>query len=315
MNSVVCTIFEKHYHFGLATLVNSLQKFGFTGDIFAGYRGELPAWSDSALDNPKLEWLGAKSLKVTNNLTLHFLPVVTDFHLANYKPDFMLTLMKTVAKNAESIVYFDPDIIIKCNWDFFETWMSYGVSMVHEIISNDMPTSHPVRRGWEGVIKRSKRVVERNITSYINSGFCGVNRQNIEFLEVWSDIIQVAIKDYGFKANEFAHTNRSDLFFAKDQDAFNVAAMCSKSPISEIGPDGMDFLNGGFTMSHAVGHRKPWLKDFIRSSLRGIPPTNTDKIFWSTVNGPLRPYKTSKIRLKKIALAIASLIGRFYGKN
>jgi hypothetical protein len=315
MNSVVCTIFEKHYHYGLAALVDSLHKYGFTGEIYAGYRGALPDWSSAAIENTSVGWVGARSLKVTESINIHFLPLVTDFHLANYKPEFMLELMNGLAKKADAIVYFDPDIVVKCKWDFFETWMSYGVSLVHEIISNDMPATHPIRRGWKKVIKSSHREVKRDITSYINSGFCAVTRQNIEFLEVWADIIRVAIREYGFKSNEFAHSQRTDLFFAKDQDAFNIAAMCSESPISEMGPEGMDFINGGFTMSHAVGVGKPWKKSFITSALKGIPPSSADKVFWSSVDGPLRPYSSNQIKMKKLALGIASLIGRFYRKN
>ncbi|CAM4121619.1 hypothetical protein SAMN06265348_103250 [Pedobacter westerhofensis] len=315
MNLVVCTIFEKHYHYGLAALVDSLHKYGFSGEIYAGYRGALPEWSSAATENTSLEWKGASTLKVTESINVHFLPLLTDFHLANYKPEFMLKLINGLAKNAGGIVYFDPDIVIKCQWDFFETWTSYGVSLVHEIISNDMPATHPIRKGWEAVIKSSNREIKRNITSYINSGFCGVIKENVEFLETWADIIQVAIREYGFKSNEFAHSKRTDLFFAKDQDAFNIAAMCSESPISELGAEGMDFINGGFTMSHAVGVGKPWRKNFITSALKGIPPSSADKLFWSSVDGPLKPYSSSQIKTKKIALGVASLIGRFYRKN
>jgi hypothetical protein len=315
MTSVVCTIFEKHYHFGLAAFVNSLHQYGFSGEIYAGYKGVLPEWAAPAKENTSLDWDGASSLNVTEKIKIHFLPLSTEYHLANYKPEFMLQLMSGLAKNADSIAYFDPDIVIKCHWDFFETWMSYGVSLVHEVISNDMPATHPIRLGWEKVIKSSNRQVRRNITSYINSGFCGVTRQNVEFLEAWADIIKVAIREYGFKSDEFAHSKRSELFFAKDQDAFNIAAMCSESPISELGPEGMDFVSGGFTMSHAIGAGKPWKKNFITSAFKGVPPSNADKVFWSSVNGPLRPYSASQIKFKKIALSISSLIGRFYSKN
>lgn len=315
MNIIICTLFEKHYHYGLAALTDSLYKNGFLGDIYAGYKGDLPDWSSSAVENPALNWKGARTMDVAQGLKIHFLPLHTDFHLANYKPDFMLELINGVGKEAEGIVYFDPDIVIKCKWDFYETWMSFGVSLVHEIISNDMPATHPIRMGWGKVITRSNREIKRHITSYINSGFCGVLRENIEFLEVWSDIIRVAIKEFDFKSAEFAHSKRTDLFFAKDQDAFNIAAMCSNSPVSEMGPEGMDFINGGFTMSHAVGGAKPWVKNFISAAFKGVPATNADKAFWSSVDGPIKPYSAGQIKKKKIALGISSFIGRFYSKN
>lgn len=315
MNSAVCTIFEKHYHYGLAAFVDSLHKHGFSGEVYAGYKGTLPEWSSSAVENTAVEWKGTKTMLVADGIRLHFLPITTDFHLANYKPEFMLELMNGVAKDAKGLAYFDPDIVIKCKWDFFETWMSYGVSLVHEIISNDMPASHPIRMGWGDVIKSSNREIQRNITSYINSGFCGVLRENIEFLEVWADIIKVAVREYGFKSEEFAHSKRTELFFAKDQDAFNIAAMCSRSPVSEMGPEGMDFIAGGFTMSHAIGGPKPWMKNFIISAFKGVPPTSADKVFWNSVDGPIRPYAGSMVKRKKLALTISGLIGRFYRKN
>jgi hypothetical protein len=82
-----------------------------------------------------------------------------------------------------------------------------------------------------------------------------------------------------------------------------------------MGPEGMDFIPGGFTMSHAVGTSKPWRKHFIASALRAVPPNIADKIFWSNVYGPIKPYSSSQIKMKKVALGIASLIGRFYRKN
>ena len=88
MNSSVCTLFEKHFHHGVAGLTNSLYKNGFRGNVYVGYRGELPNWCDSLIANPDLNWEGAKSLKVKSDLTVHFLPVDTTFHLTNYKPYF-----------------------------------------------------------------------------------------------------------------------------------------------------------------------------------------------------------------------------------
>lgn len=315
MNLVVCTLFEKQYHFGLAALTNSMYKNGFSGDIYAGYKGDLPDWCSSATENTALSWKGAKTMVIEDGLKIHFLPLYTDYHLANYKPDFMLELLNGIAGKADGIIYFDPDIVVKCEWSFMETWVSFGVSLVHEIISNDMPSTHPVRLGWEAIVRNSNREVKRKLHSYINSGFCGVKRENIEFLEVWSDIIQIAIRDHGLKPSEFAHSKRSDLFFAKDQDAFNIAAMCSESPISEMGPEGMDFINGGFTMSHAVGRAKPWNKQFISSALKGIPASRADREFWRYVDGPVRPYAASHIKTKKLSLGIAGFLGRFYRRS
>ena len=53
MKCVIATLFERDYHFGAAVLVNSLCNSGFTGTIYAGFRGPLPLW---AKDGAKPLW-------------------------------------------------------------------------------------------------------------------------------------------------------------------------------------------------------------------------------------------------------------------
>src|SRR4051812_25512698 len=115
MTSAICTLFEDHYHNGVAALINSLYKNGFRGDFYAGYRGTLPTWAGKAVESSILQWSGAKSLKVAEGLNIHFLPVTTNFHFAHYKPDFMLALMNSNTQ-PDFVAYFDPDIINLCNW-------------------------------------------------------------------------------------------------------------------------------------------------------------------------------------------------------
>jgi len=316
MKFAVCTLFEKHYHFGVAVLVNSLVKKGFKGDIYVGYRGDLPQWTDMAVSNTSLNWNGASTLEVNGDVKLHFLPVEIDYQFTNYKPYFMLELFAGICSDCEGVAYFDPDIVVKATWKFFETWMGHGVALVHEIISNDMPPNHPIRKEWEKVIQKSGRTTTRNMYSYINAGFFAVSKKHIEFVQIYKEMIELGRSHFNLEPTNFQFTaSREDLFFAKDQDALNIAAMCSESPLSEMGPEGMDFIHGGFTMSHAVGGAKPWKKNFISSALSGISPTLADKNFWANVYGPIKPYSNGQIKIKKIAIATSSLISRFYVKN
>jgi hypothetical protein len=312
MNSVVCTLFEGHYHFGLAALTNSLYQNGFRGQIFAGYRGELPPWATDVIENSSLQWPGAKTMEVSEGLSVHFLPINSDWHLTNYKPDFMLKLLDGPARDADAIAFFDPDIVTKCTWKFYERWMSMGVALVHEIVCNDMPDSHPLRLGWKEVIQKCNRKITRSTNSYINAGFCGVSRKNIEFLETWSEILACAVKFFDLDPTKFSRGDRSHLFHFGDQDAMNIAVMCSESPISEMGPEGMDFTHGGWTMAHAAGSVKPWKKNFMLHSLKGNAPSSTDRAFWVNAAFPVPAFLDGTIRIKQTCILFASFIGRFY---
>lgn len=315
MSIVICTLFENHYHYGVAALANSLYQHGFRGDMYIGYRGALPSWTNEAKENPALNWKSASTMDVAKDFQLHFLPVDTDRHFTNYKPNFMLQLLNGPAQHAEGIAYFDPDIVNKCRWDFYETWISHGVALVHEIVHNDKPASHPMRLEWEKLIKKYNRQVTHSITSYISGGFCGVSRNNIEFLHTWADFIEFAIKDYNANPKRISSFDKTHPFCFLDQDAFNVTAMCCECPISEIGPEGMDFIGGGWTMSHAIGSPKPWKKKFIWSALKGNPPSMAEKTFWNYVKSPISNFGPFQIKIKQAGILAAGFIGRFYRRH
>jgi len=314
MPSVICTLFEGNYHKGVAGLVNSLYYFDFRGDVFIGYRGALPQWADAAENNPSLNWPNAKILKAADGLNLHFLPVDTHFHFTTYKPYFMLQLLEGVAKDADGVMYFDPDIIVKCKWDFYEKWITFGVGIIHEIINNDMPPNHPVRLMWKDRIEQSGKEVTRLLHSYINAGFCGVSRSHIEFIKTWCYMIDFAIEHFEFDPATFLLDDPSSIFRG-DQDALNMAAMCSQSPVSEMGPQAMGFIHGGYTMSHAVGSPKPWNKRFIFSALKGYPPGTADKDFWLHAKSPIKIYSDQQVRLKRLSISAAAFMSRFYKRN
>ncbi|WP_345955126.1 hypothetical protein [Mucilaginibacter sp. PAMB04168] len=316
MSSVICTLFEGHYHFGVASLVNSLQKNGFAGDIFAGYRGSLPFWAADAKESSLPNWPTAYTFTVSDQIQLHFLPLTTEYHLTNYKPNFLLELWDGPAKSADNIFYFDPDITVKCEWEFFESWVQCGVALVHERSMNDMPPSHPLRQWWFKVIEKCGKTVTRDLYSYINGGFCGVNKRHIEFLQTWVSVMDAGFKYFELSASQFKHKlTRSHLFQAQDQDGLNITAMCSLSPISEIGPEGMDLISGGKIMSHALGSTKPWKKKFIRTALRGKGPSLADKHYWLYAKYPIKAHSDYEQRLKKTSLLLSSFIHRFYRKG
>lgn len=315
LNVVICTLFEGNYHYGLAALTNSLYNNGYHGDIYAGFQGDLPKWASSVKPNLSLNWPGATTLTIADGLNLHFLPLEVDFHLTNYKPQFMLRLLQGPASDADGIAYFDPDIVVKCNWQVFEDWMTYGVALVHELVMHDFPPSHPLRKQWENVIAKANRTVTRQLHHYINAGFCGILKENYEFIRTWADILVVAVNEFEFDNVKFFPLDRTYLFHAGDQDALNIAAMCCECPISEMGPDGMDFIPGVYLMSHALGKPKPWKKNYLWSILQGCPPSLADKWFWANVKGPVVTFSGFKTGLTFLTIKIASFLGRFYVKH
>lgn len=313
MSSCICTLFEGHYHYGVGALSNSLYQYGFRGSLYAGYKGNLPSWADKAFANPALGWPGATTLLVAPDFNIHFLPLTIEYHLTNYKPNFMLRLWDGPAKDATSIAYFDPDIVVKVKWQFFENWMSHGVGLVHEIIANDMPPTHPLRKDWEKLIVTGHRKVKRRLHSYINGGFCGVHKDYIEFLHVWKEIFDLGVINSQLTPGQWRHSyDRTYIFYAQDQDVLNIAAMCSDSPVSEMGPEAMDFIHGGTTMSHSAGGVKPWKKKFIQLAFDGHPPNTVDKLYWASSNSPIVCYSEGFVKRKRISLLVASFIGRFY---
>ena len=131
----------------------------------------------------------------------------------------------------------------------------------------------------------------------------------------WKTIMDIGVEKYNLAYDQFMPTDRTDPFFASDQDALNMAIMSSKFPISELGPEAMDFIHGGWTMSHAVGSPKPWKKNFMMSALKGLTPSLADRAFWLHVNGPIKFYSPSYILFKKSCILMATLICRFYKRN
>ncbi|MDB5138667.1 MAG: hypothetical protein JWR12_583 [Mucilaginibacter sp.] len=315
--SVICTLYEGHYHYGVAALVNSLYKYGFRGDIYIGYKGELPPWAKSAKNNDLPGWNGVHTLIIEPGLNLHFLSLTTDVHFANYKPEFMLDIWNKclIQDNTTGIFYFDPDIVIKCDWTFYEKWITYGVALVHEIVWNDMPYNHPKRHQWLSIAEELGYKVVNKLESYINSGFVGVNKNQMDFLRMWRELTDFSSTRYGYDKRKFFHSeNNTEMFRAGDQDLLNLTAMCTSVPISEFGPEGMDFVGGGWLMSHSTGSPKPWKINYIGEWVKGNRPTLAVKEYWKNANGIINCYPGSFIKRKLFYQKFVSILARFYNK-
>jgi hypothetical protein len=304
--TAICTLFEGDYHLGLAAFVNSLIRAGFSGSVWAGYRGTLPPWLD------QLKHLGDQGHEYTvaDQVRLIFLPLETDLHLTNYKPQFMLHLLANQARDCEYLWYFDPDIFLRCNWSFFADWQRYGIALCQEIATNILPENSPRRKKWIEIAASIGLFKPRPLNHYFNGEMVGVSAAQADFLLLWKRLIEHA-EALGCDLRVFKPGTPDMPFSSSDQDALNVAAMFTELPLTTMGPEAMGFIHGGFTMFHAVGP-KPWRGSLLRRALSGYPPSGGAKFFFTQVSSPIRVYSPIHLRAKQIACAAAAFIGRFY---
>jgi len=304
---VICTLFEGHYHIGAAALINSIAKGGFRGLFWVGYRGALPPWTSQL---KKTE----EGLFEVGEALLGFEAIEGAGHFTQFKPEFMSSLFKRGIAT-KNLWYFDPDITVRCEWEFFQRWIRFGVCLCQEITMGAMPSRHPIRCEWMEIATRSgwpepSSTQER----YYNGGFVALNIAYREFLDTWNRAMKLANAS-GVDPHKLQHGTRASTFFSTDQDALNIAAMYSRSPLTAIGPEAMGFVTGGFTMYHSVGSKKSWRKEFLRSALAGDPPWNGDKHFLECADGPIRPYTAGELKRLRRSAQWATLIGRFYRRQ
>jgi hypothetical protein len=157
---------------------------------------------------------------------------------------------------------------------------------------------------------------QRMLNSYMNAGFVGVKREDIEFLQIWQRLIDKAADCFGLDKKKFNQSSDEfNILKAADQDLFNLTAMISKVELSEMGPEAMDFIGGGWLMSHATGSAKPWNKSFFYSFLKGRPPGGPDKLFWKFSQYPIPVFTTGHYLLKTWSIKLFSFLGRFYRRH
>jgi hypothetical protein len=310
MTSAICTLFARDYHFGLGALTNSLYAHGYRGIIFAGYDGALPPWSKN-LDAKT----GYSDFNVAEGLTIRFIEMPPKVNHVYYKPDFMLGILREHCPEARAIFFFDPDIIIKCRWTFFEEWVEAGVAVCADVNAS-MPDNHPIRHAWRRILQPHGLKFRNSFENYFNGGFVGVTVTNVSFLADWQRA-QVLVQECG-SDTQFKLADRTLPFTCRDQDALNIACMATENPVSPVGQDGMDLQHGGggYVMSHALGSVKPWNKPFIRTLLlRGVSPSRTDRLFFRYVKFPIRLYPSAVFACKHFLLLTASFLGRFMSRT
>ncbi|MEZ7498692.1 hypothetical protein QO200_08070 [Flavobacterium sp. Arc3] len=321
MIAAICTLFEGHYHYGVATLSNSLYKNGFRGTVYVGYRGSLPSWALKGKKEAIDKWKEAIIVSPIEGLKLVFLKLETNYSLTNYKPDFMLELWEGPAKNAEALYYFDPDIVVNDSWVCFEQWVQCGVGLCEDIDS-PLQEFHPRRVGWRNYFKKFNIDLEYKNQTYVNGGFVGLLKKDISFLKLWNQIqVNMGAAIGGLENSIFSNESHSlmlvemegfTIFDKSDQDALNATIEAFDGSISYLGKEGMGFKYGHVTMFHALGSPKPWNTYHLLRAIQGRPPRILDTFYWENTKSPIFVHTKFEIFKKKISVIVGKFIGRFY---
>lgn len=311
MQTAVCTLYEGDYHYGVGVLTNSIYNHGFRGVVWVGYRGNLPPWAKPCKDGE-----GYQEFSVAEGCTIRFVQLTTPKHLGFYKPDFMWQLLDRYCPEVEALFYFDPDIVNKFSWDFYQRWVSRGIALCGDAWYH-VPADHPRRLAWKEFAESNGFVCERQLDRNYNSGFVGVPQSYKSILLLWQKLIEIG--------STAGHSNIKELFATRifdhypyldgDQTYLNLALMLTNYPLSTVGPEGMDFLPGGNIMSHAAATIKPWRKKLIIDALKGNPPTMTDKLYWQHTQAPIQVYSTSTYSWNRFAVRCGSAMGRFMRRS
>ncbi|HCN30592.1 MAG TPA: hypothetical protein DIT64_18020 [Verrucomicrobiales bacterium] len=303
---VFCTLGEGDYHHGVAALLNSLVRNGFTGVFFIGWRGTSPPWLESLERHSDGGWrVGAVRVR------LELLD--TPWLLAHVKPHFMLDLLDRLEPTAGTVWYADPDVVVDTSWSFFERWSEQGVALCEDCCFPKLAPHHYLRRAW-AVFARERLglVLDPAMSSGFNSGFIGVSRGDRVLLETWQRAL-VELPAVGVPLEKLKPGSRLDFFFGTDQDTLNIAALAHPEIVSSLGPEGMGFTPGMSVVWHAADSPKPWRKHYLLDLLingRGVG--NAHRRYWYYACAPVQSWSNRQVWLRRAQMKTAVVLSRFY---
>lgn len=302
VKSIVVTLFEKHYHFGVASLINSLSHAGFNGLVKVGYRGDLPPWVN------QLEEIRTGEYVINKDILLSFEHLDTTMHFGYYKPYFLKETLEAYPE-ATYIYYFDPDIVVNAPWSFYSSWVDMGISLCLDNSFSFVHHNHPWRNEWR---KLSNSSLHHDVDYYVNSGFIGLSRNQSTILDRWIDLT-IKYQDIGGDIYQFEKCG--DRAFKGDQDLLNAVITVSPDlTFSVIGLEGMGFTQPAYLMSHAVSEIKPWKKNFVNFLFsNGKGPDFSEKDYLKFANSPISVYSSKEYKFKRMNMKAASILGRIFG--
>lgn len=306
--NIVVTLYEGHYQYGVAALLNSLHAAGFEGLFCVGYKGSLPNWLD------QLKHIESNTYQFTEKIDVRFDAFEIDMHFGYYKPYYLKQMAETYP-GGSGWFYFDPDIIVIGKWEFYESWIQSGVALCQDSNYSILYWNHPWRNQWRNDFDIYNKGIDKTLNYYINSGFIGVSEKDFEIINRWIGINEI-YKSLGYPVLYF---NQSDALnaYKGDQDVLNAAITLSPDlRLAIIGKEGMAFEHPYAIMAHAVDGKgvKPWKRKYIKNALKGNKASITDELYLQYCINPIRLYHENEMKKRRISLLFSKIINRLWKK-
>ena len=293
----ICTIADRSFEPGCATLLNSLIAGGFRGKVVVGKIGKGHQLPEILAGNP------------LNGIEVNFVALPDKPNVNAHKPYMISHCFDD--KVVDSVFFFDSDVVCCKEWRHFEEWVNSGIAVCSDVNFLWMPPNHPQRYLYRGAIE-DLNLSERKVTGYANGGFLGVRRKDSEVVEVWQQVLDWLDDRAASTSDEW---NLLAGFSKYDQDALNVALMSVSAPISFVGHEGMSFGQSVGYMVHSLGSRKPWNKGYIKELIlhgRGLPLTARE--FWKHADGPIGLFSSREKRLARLEMDVTAALSRVIGR-
>ncbi len=299
--NIIVTLYEGHYHYGVAALLNSLKISGFVGLFRVGFKGNLPPWTG------QLKHIEGNLYELDSDILVSLENLNPEYHFGYYKPYFIKDSFDKYP-TAENVSYFDPDIVVIAPWEFYLNWTKAGVALCTDNCFPFVHRNHPWRKEWRSFAPDAF-TGHHIIDQYVNSGFVGVKRSSVLLIERWIEFTEKYNKDGGNLSLFEKDAHRA---FKGDQDLLNAAiTVTPEIDLSIIGSEGMGFSFPAYLMAHAVGNVKPWKENFIRKVLfKGIRPSFMSKCYFKYCNSPIVCYNGFVLFYYRLCLKLAAFLGR-----
>ncbi len=303
MKTAIASLYEGHYHHGVAALINSAIAIDFDGLFIMGYRDRVPPWAQNLTAVGEGEYAVGKARII-------FYREEAPRHLGYQKPFAALKIFERFPE-IETLFYADPDITFLAPWQFFQDWANLGIALVEDSNFPKVQSNHPWRARWKNLLSSAGLECDSTgVDSYANGGFFGIRREDKDFLKTWADVT-LAYEASGKSTESFEMVERWKAVVG-DQDLLAAAMMSWTGPFSIIGPEAMGFTGYFFILSHAIEAPKPWDKSYFLDALKGIPPSAAGSYFLQSSSGSIQSFSKSAYQLRKLDFLAAKLISRVW---